>query len=131
MQLYVPDDLMVLGVSKGALRDVYFSGFPTFKHLPYTSEVKPIRVKVFDQPSFNASMVVRLDASTDLQQLGLAALQSVAQELIGRVVYVGWPHLTESKVVAVSSKDYEYTEKGSQMSDPRGFEMQLQNLKNQ
>lgn len=121
---------MVIGTSKGTLRDVYFSGFPTFKHLPYTGEIKSIRVKVFDVPSNNVSMVVRLDKPAE-SQLGLEALRSVADGLIGRVVYVGWPHLGEAIVMSVGSRDYEYNKNGSQMSDPRGFEMQLKNLNNQ
>lgn len=121
---------MVLGTSKGALRDVYYSGFPTFKHLPYTGEIKSIRVKVFDMPSNNVSMVVRLEKSSETL-LGLEALTSIGSGLIGREVYVGWPHLGEAKVMSVSGRDYECTENGSQMSDPRGFEMQLKNLSNQ
>lgn len=130
LQLFVPDDLMVIGTSKGALRDVYFSGFPTFKHLSYAGEIKSIRVKVFDMPSNNVSMVVRL-ANLPEPLLGLEALRSVAAGLIGREVYVGWPHLGEALVMAVSSRDYEYTKNGSQMSDPRGFEMQLKTISNQ
>lgn len=129
-QLHVPDDLMVIGTSKGALRDVYYSGFPTFKHLPYTGEIKSMRVKVFDMPSNNVSMVVRLEKSNELH-LGLEGLMSVGDRLIGREAYVGWPHLGEAMVMAVSSRDYEYTKNGQQMSDPRGFEMQLKALSNQ
>lgn len=36
LQLDVAEKDLVLGPSKGALRDVYFPGFPTMKHLKYT-----------------------------------------------------------------------------------------------
>lgn len=50
-EIQVPKEKLVLGPSKGAMKNVYFVGFPTFKHLEYTSQLRNSSVKVFDQPS--------------------------------------------------------------------------------
>lgn len=75
-------------------------------------------------------MVVQLTASTG-PVLGLEGLRSVAEKLINREVFVGWPHLGEALAISVCGREYEYTEKGSQMNDARRFSMQLKFLTNQ
>lgn len=97
--LYVPEHKLVLGPSKGAILDGYIKGFPTMKHLKYHGILKEIRVKVFNFPSRNQSMVVAIDREPESVDRPTAA---VAQELLGRIVYVSWPHLTEAKVVKVT-----------------------------
>ncbi|XP_001849256.2 5'-3' exoribonuclease 1 [Culex quinquefasciatus] len=95
--LYVPENKLVLGPSKGAILDGYIKGFPTMKHLKYHGILKEIRVKVFNFPSRNASMVVAIDKEGDDKSTA-----QLAQELLGSIVYVSWPHLTEAKVVKVA-----------------------------
>ncbi|XP_053692331.1 5'-3' exoribonuclease 1 [Sabethes cyaneus] len=97
-ELRVPADKLVLGPSKGAILDGYVKGFPTFRHLQYHGLLKELRIKVFNYPSRNPSMVVVLDHP----QEKVRPTEQIAEDLLGRVVYVSWPHLTEAKVVKVS-----------------------------
>lgn len=55
------------------------------------------RVKVFHQPTRNESMIISIDETPP--QIDI---QTLAQEFIGKELYVGWPHLREAKVFAVS-----------------------------
>lgn len=55
------------------------------------------RVKVFHLPTRNESMIIRIDETppdVDTATLG--------QEFLNKEIYVGWPHLREAKVFAVS-----------------------------
>lgn len=61
---------------------LFFPGFPTLKHLKYKGEVGNIRVKVFDQPSRNESMIIRiLDGA-----IGDKTTEKLAKEFIGRTM---------------------------------------------
>lgn len=55
------------------------------------------RIKVFQQPSRNESMIIRI--VDEKQELDTDAL---AKHYIDREIYVGWPHLRLAKVVSVS-----------------------------
>lgn len=55
------------------------------------------RVKVFHQPTRNESMIISIDETP----LGVD-IQTLAQLFLGQEIYVGWPHLREAKVFAVS-----------------------------
>lgn len=60
-----------------------------------------MRVKVFNFPSKNDSMVVCLDDAPK-ERPDTATL---ARELLDKIVYVSWPHLMEAKVDSVSDKN--------------------------
>lgn len=120
---------MVLDTSPGVLRDVYFSGFPTFKHLPYTGEVKSIGAKVFDMPSRNSSMVIKLDRIH--LPAGLEDLQNDPKSLIGQEVFVGWPHLSVAKVGSLSDANTEWTVNGPLKNHPALFAKQVKTLTSQ
>ncbi|XP_055541135.1 5'-3' exoribonuclease 1 isoform X2 [Wyeomyia smithii] len=107
--LHVSSDKLVLGPSKGAILDGYVKGFPTMRHLQYHGLLKELRIKVFNYPSRNPSMIVVLDRP----QNSAKPTQQVAQDLLGRIVYVSWPHLNEAKVVKVTDATMIY-EKGQQ-----------------
>lgn len=49
------------------------------------------KVKVFDQPSQNENMII-----TIVQENKESDLQKLANDLIGKSVFVAWPHLTEA-----------------------------------
>uniref|UniRef100_A0A182NCW7 5'-3' exoribonuclease 1 n=1 Tax=Anopheles dirus TaxID=7168 RepID=A0A182NCW7_9DIPT len=117
--LHVTEDKLVLGPSKGAVLHGYAKGFPTFKHLPYHGELKELRVKIFNFPSKNDSMVVVLDPSASP-----ADTAELAKKLIGAIVHVSWPHLMEAIVVRVAdrSKTYERNSEPIQ-TDERSFNM--------
>lgn len=95
--LRVDEDKLVLGPSKGAIVEGYIKGFPTMKHLQYHGIIKEARVKVFNFPSRSQSMVVVIDRPLS----NVKSTETLVQELLGRIVYVSWPHLTEAKVVKV------------------------------
>uniref|UniRef100_A0A2M4B8M8 Putative 5'-3' exonuclease hke1/rat1 n=1 Tax=Anopheles marajoara TaxID=58244 RepID=A0A2M4B8M8_9DIPT len=99
--LHVAESKLVLGPSKGSIQEGYATGFPTFKHLPYHGKLKEMRVKVFNFPSKNDSMVVCLDDAPK-ERPDTATL---ARELLDKIVYVSWPHLMEAKVDSVSDKN--------------------------
>jgi 5'-3' exoribonuclease 1 len=105
-EIEVPKNKLVLGPSKGALKNVYFVGFPTFKHLKYTSKLKSENVKVFDQPSRGDNMIIVVEGfgGERAEQKSVKVDQN-PQNLIGKTVFVGWPHLTEAKVLRVADKD--------------------------
>uniref|UniRef100_A0A1B0DDG6 Xrn1 helical domain-containing protein n=1 Tax=Phlebotomus papatasi TaxID=29031 RepID=A0A1B0DDG6_PHLPP len=99
--IHVPSDRMVLKMSEKTLKGVHFPGFPTTKHLQYTSKLEMARVKVFEQPSMNESMIIHLNSqSNNLDQ----NIKDLARKLVGKEVFIGWPHLVEAKVTAVSNE---------------------------
>lgn len=55
------------------------------------------RVKVFHMPTRNESMIISIDETPPKVDL-----QTFAQQYLGKEIYVGWPHLREAKVFAVS-----------------------------
>lgn len=75
------------------------AGFPTFGTLPHSASLMAGKVNVFGHISRKRSLIVRLELD-DEQDINPSA-QSVAKQLLGKVVYVRWPYLTEAKVIAV------------------------------
>lgn len=87
------------GLMEGIKLDVYFPGFPTLKHLNYTGCLKKESIKVFQALTRNESMVITINNNDE------RTLRDISTELLGKSVYVYWPHLLEALVVAVSSRD--------------------------
>ncbi|KAL1426536.1 hypothetical protein MTO96_018272 [Rhipicephalus appendiculatus] len=87
------------GLMEGIKLDVYFPGFPTLKHLDYTGCLKKESIKVFQALTRNESMVITINNNDE------RTLRDISTELLGKSVYVYWPHLLEALVVAVSSRD--------------------------
>ncbi|XP_037036647.1 5'-3' exoribonuclease 1 isoform X2 [Bradysia coprophila] len=113
-ELNVAEANLVLGPSAGSLRDVYFPGFPTMKHLKYTGSRKFARTRVFDQPSRNESMIVQLEPHPPI------TIQDAAAMLLGKEIFVGWPHLSEGKVISVMDESTTISTNGCQ-SDKKVF----------
>lgn len=130
LQLEVSDEKLVLGPTPGVLRDVYFPGFPTMKHLEYTAEIKSLRIKVFDMASRNDSVVVKV-INREIPDGSEYDLAAIGAGLLGKEVFVCWPHLSEAKVVAVLDRENELNDKGSQKIDERVFNMQYKSLQMQ
>lgn len=55
------------------------------------------RVKVFHLPTRNESMIISIDETRPEVDL-----LTLAREFIEQEIYIGWPHLREAKVFAVS-----------------------------
>ncbi|PNF32574.1 5'-3' exoribonuclease 1 [Cryptotermes secundus] len=113
-EINVDRSRLVKGLCPNVRLDVYFPGFPTLKHIPHTASLQKSKVKVFEQASQGSNMILRiLDQSK-------ANIRDVATELLGRSIYVGWPHLVEAKVVAVSNKEFRYgLQEDSGLKPPR------------
>ena len=62
--------------------------------VPQTS-LKKGKVKVFDQPSRNDNMIVEIIRETEKEE----SLEKAANEMLGKIIWVGWPHLTRAKYV--------------------------------
>lgn len=69
------------------------------RHLQHSAVLKPGRIKVFEQPSRNENMIIKID-----EPLLDVDLNTLASMLMDKVVYIGWPHLHEAKVVGVSDQ---------------------------
>lgn len=128
--IQVPDDALVLGPCENSDRDAYFPGFPTMRHLKHSAELRMERVKVFEQPSRNTSVIVRIDEIRD--ELSTEAL---AEKYLGKEVYIGWPHLREAQVIAVSDANVKITKSSHGLvqsdSSPHEFKLLVKQLLDQ
>ena len=103
---------LVKGLLPGCDLSVYYQGIATLYHLPHSVSLKKQSVKVFQAPSRNENMILTiLDNHDDNQELhgkysaatvASESLEETARRLLGKSVFVNWPHMEEAKVVAVS-----------------------------
>ncbi|CAE6424286.1 unnamed protein product [Rhizoctonia solani] len=97
-----------LDLIKG-LRDGVFlgadalAGFPSLQTLPHSSVILHHSVNVFNSDSKNRSVVIRITNTFSGAKAG-----SVAEQMIGKRTFIGWPFLTEAQVVAVSDDLFKY-----------------------
>ncbi|KAL7033303.1 hypothetical protein ACKWTF_007534 [Chironomus riparius] len=125
-EIQVPRENLVLGPSKGALTNVYFTGFPTLKHLKYHSELRLQHVKVFDQPSRKENMIIVVEPRVEMDK----PIEILVKELMSKVVFVGWPHLIEAKIVRITNKDITYFSDGnSDKTDSHKWKVDVQAIK--
>ncbi|KAL1116455.1 hypothetical protein AAG570_004928 [Ranatra chinensis] len=82
---------------------MYHPGFPTLNRIPFKAALRKEKVKVFEQPSRGENMILTL---TSFDQRDL---REIAEDIVGKVVYVGWPHLTKAIVSHISSTKECYT----------------------
>lgn len=95
-KILVPHDKLVFGPSRGTNQEIYYLGYPTFKHLEYRTELLKKGVKVFNMSSRYDNMIIILNDAYEVEARMF--------DLIGSTVFVNWPNLTEALVVAVSTK---------------------------
>ena len=79
------------------------AGFPSLKTLPHTGTLGFHGVSVFQQDSRNESMVISV---TEPEQRTKA---ETAKKQLGESVYVGYPFLSEAKVIRVSDELFTYS----------------------
>ena len=79
------------------------AGFPSLKTLPFAGTLGFHGVNVFQQDSRNESMIVTL------LQPELHSKIDMVKTLLGRQVHVGYPFLSEAKVVRVSDEMFNYS----------------------
>ena len=93
-----------VGLMRGVmLGESALAGFPSLKTLPHAGNLGFHSVNVFQQDSRNESMVVTL---LEAEQRGKV---ESAKALLGRRVHVGFPFLSEAKVVRVSDELFNYS----------------------
>ena len=93
-----------VGLMRGVkLGESALAGFPSLKTLPFAGNLGFHGVNIFQQDSRNESMVVTLlepEPRTNVE---------AAKSLLGRKVHVGYPFLSEAKVVRVSDELFNYS----------------------
>jgi len=97
--LDVPPHLLVKGPCPRIDRNLFVPGFPTFRHIQFTIKFESIGVKVFDSPAAK-------DRPTLLLYLKECPLKTVedCKDLLGKPVWVNFPHLQEALVEAVMDR---------------------------
>lgn len=93
-----------VGLMRGVkLGQAALAGFPSLKTLPHTGNLDFHNVNIFQQDSRNESMVVTMIGSEKRTKV------EVSKTLLGRKVHVGFPFLSEARVVGVSDECFNYT----------------------
>ncbi|XP_029664328.1 5'-3' exoribonuclease 1 isoform X1 [Formica exsecta] len=102
-EIFVPREQLVRGLSPGFNLDVYYPGFPILRHLQHTAHLEKAKVKVFQQASMGENMILSIISNE------APNLTTLASELLGKSVYVGWPHLKEALVIGVADNDVKFS----------------------
>ncbi len=106
-------DAHIIGLLPSYSTDIYFPGFPTFRHIPHRSQMRNLAVKVFNFPSKHPSRVVALlPPATAAAEAQVSAKSPEMLALVGKVSLVRYPHLAEGRVVSVSSLEGKWTLSG-------------------
>lgn len=121
--IQVPEDRLVLGPCEASAKNVYFPGFPTMRHLKHSAKLRMERVKVFEQPSRNESMIIQIDEIRPE-----LSTNELANKYLDKEVYIGWPHLREARVIGVSDATVKYVKNGNEIttSPSASYEFNLQ-----
>lgn len=77
------------------------AGFPSLQTIPFTSELAYNETRVFQQPSKQQSMVLKIQDVYKTSNLGL---EELAKRYLNKVVYTRWPFLRESKLISISDR---------------------------
>ncbi|XP_035697172.1 5'-3' exoribonuclease 1-like isoform X1 [Branchiostoma floridae] len=91
------------GLCMGAKQHEFYPGFPTLRHIPHKASLKKKGVRVFQMASKNESqfLVIQDDSEPDIEK--------IANEYLGKSIYVDWPHLQEARVIKVSDDQVQFT----------------------
>ncbi|XP_076684631.1 5'-3' exoribonuclease pacman isoform X2 [Andrena cerasifolii] len=98
-EIIVAPEKLVKGLCPNVQLDVYHPGFPTLQYVKHTAALKKAEVRVFQRPTRKESMILHVTPPPEPN------LSVIASELLGKIVFVNWPHLTEAQVTAVSNSD--------------------------
>ncbi|XP_057341540.1 5'-3' exoribonuclease 1 isoform X1 [Microplitis mediator] len=102
-EIIVPNDKLVKGLCPDVKLHVYFSGFPTMQHIQHTVNLEKAKVKVFEQLSRGENMIITVSPKE------APAIEKISSELLGKTIYIKWPHLVEALVIGVSTIDSKFT----------------------
>ncbi|XP_070609455.1 5'-3' exoribonuclease 1 isoform X3 [Erythrolamprus reginae] len=84
---------------------LYFCGFPTLKHINHKFGLKKSGVQVFQQSSHGENMLLEIIPAEDSEELDI---EKVASLILGKSIFVNWPHLEEARAVVVSDGDTKF-----------------------
>uniref|UniRef100_A0A8B9GLE6 5'-3' exoribonuclease 1 n=1 Tax=Amazona collaria TaxID=241587 RepID=A0A8B9GLE6_9PSIT len=84
---------------------LYFCGFPTLKHIKHKFYLRKSGVQVFQQSSHGENMMLEIIANGNSKE---QVIENVASSVLGKRVFVNWPHLEEARVVAVSDGETKF-----------------------
>uniref|UniRef100_A0A8D8T5E3 5'-3' exoribonuclease 1 n=1 Tax=Cacopsylla melanoneura TaxID=428564 RepID=A0A8D8T5E3_9HEMI len=98
--IYVHPSKLKKGLCNNVNMNLYQTQFHTLKHVKFTHKLDNAKVKVFQQPSRNESIILELEKTPPPD------LKKVADQILGKTIYINYPHLVEIRVQAVSLKDY-------------------------
>ncbi|XP_008065493.1 5'-3' exoribonuclease 1 [Carlito syrichta] len=84
---------------------LYFCGFPTLKHIKHKFFLKKSGVQVFQQSSRGENMMLEISVNAESDDL---SIENIASSVLGKSVFVNWPHLEEARVVAVSDGETKF-----------------------
>ncbi|XP_019609140.2 5'-3' exoribonuclease 1 isoform X3 [Rhinolophus sinicus] len=84
---------------------LYFCGFPTLKHIKHKFFLKKSGVQVFQQSSRGENMMLEILVNTESDEL---SIEHVASSVLGKSVFVNWPHLEEARVIGVSDGETKF-----------------------
>nr|XP_060496893.1 5'-3' exoribonuclease 1 [Panthera onca] len=84
---------------------LYFCGFPTLKHIKHKFFLKKNGVQVFQQSSRGENMMLEILLSAESDEL---SIENIASSVLGKSVFVNWPHLEEARVVGVSDGETKF-----------------------
>uniref|UniRef100_A0A8C9ZFL1 5'-3' exoribonuclease 1 n=1 Tax=Sander lucioperca TaxID=283035 RepID=A0A8C9ZFL1_SANLU len=87
---------------------LYFCGFPTLQHIKHKFFKKKSGVVVFQQSSRGENMMLEILPSQDAESQELGGCDDVAAQVLGKSVFVNWPHLEEARIIAVSDGDVKF-----------------------
>ncbi|KAK0166620.1 hypothetical protein PV327_004112 [Microctonus hyperodae] len=102
-EIQVPRNKLIKGIAKNAKLHVYYSGFPTMQHIKHTAFLDKSKVKVFEHPSRDNNMIIKI------LPMNIPTIDQLANDVLGQIVYVRWPHLMEAHVIAVSNSAQKFT----------------------
>ncbi|XP_040911362.1 5'-3' exoribonuclease 1 isoform X2 [Toxotes jaculatrix] len=98
----VPLDHVSRHVDRSAL---YFCGFPTLQHIRHKFYKKKTGVVVFQQSSRGENMMLEILPNQEAETV----CDDVAAQVLGKTVFVNWPHLEEARIIAVSDGETKFS----------------------
>ena len=99
----VPIDQLQKGLMPSVRLDVYFPGFPTLKHIKHKAKLGREAVKVFEQASRGENMMLEI-----INEDSNLPLDQIAEEYIGKDIWVSWPHMVEARVHKVRNDRFTF-----------------------
>ncbi|XP_056148713.1 5'-3' exoribonuclease 1 [Lampris incognitus] len=91
---------------------LYFCGFPTLQHIKHKFYKKKSGVIVFQQSSRGENVMLEI-----LSPKREPECDDVATLVLGKSVFVNWPHLEEARIIAVSDGETKFS-----LEDPPGIQ---------